>query len=72
VPPPGATGQLVDDRRPLLGRDAESVLASATRPAARGSEPTRLALAVARARANKVAPWLIDRLLAEADDSWLW
>jgi hypothetical protein len=70
--PPGATGRLVDDSRPLLGRDAETLWASAARPAARGSEPTRRALAGAGSRPNRAAPWVIDHLFVEPDGSWLW
>jgi hypothetical protein len=69
VPPPGTTVGLVDDRRPLRAHNAESLWASAARPAARASEPARLALAVARS--NRAAPWLIHRLFAEPDGDWL-
>jgi hypothetical protein len=73
VPPLAAAVALADDGRPLLARDAGSLSASAALPADRGPEPTqRLALAVARPRANKAAPCLIDRLFAESDDDWLW
>jgi hypothetical protein len=70
--PPGATGRVVDDSRPPVGPDAETLWASAVRPAKRGSEPARLALAVVRGRADGAAPWLIDRLFAEPDGGWLW
>jgi hypothetical protein len=72
VAPLTASVRLVDDGQPLLSRDADSLWASAARPAARGPEPALLALVVAEARANRAAPWLIDRLLAEPDSDWLW
>jgi hypothetical protein len=72
VPPPAATARLFDDSRPFLSRDAESLWASAVRPAARGPAPTQLALVVARPRANRAAPWLIDHLFGEPDGDWLW
>jgi hypothetical protein len=71
VAPLTASVRLVDDGQPLLGRDAETFWASAARPAARDSEPARLALTVARAAVGGTAPWLIDRFFAEQDGGWL-
>jgi hypothetical protein len=57
---------------PSAGHVASGVApASAAPPADRGPEPTQQ-LALARPRANKAAPWLIDRLFAESDGDGLW
>jgi len=67
---PGATVQLVEDSRLLLGCNAEKLWTPVAQFPAGSSEPAGLALAAGRT--NRAMPWLADCLFAEPDDWWLW